>query len=113
MPELPEVSTMCIGLAASMAAVLLAAGKKGKRYSLPHSRIMIHQPLGGFQGQASDIDIQAREILKIRDELNRILTQHTGQDMEKIKKDTDRDYFLNSQDALEYGIIDKVMTPKG
>jgi ATP-dependent Clp protease protease subunit len=108
-----EVSTMCIGLAASMAAVLLAAGKKGKRYSLPHSRIMIHQPLGGFQGQASDIDIQAREILKIRDELNRILTQHTGQDMEKIKKDTDRDYFLNSQDALEYGIIDKVMTPKG
>ena len=107
-----EVSTMCVGMAASMAAVLLSAGKKGKRHALPHSRIMIHQPLGGFQGQASDIDIQAREILKTRDELNRLLSHHTGQSLDKIVKDTDRDYYMSANEAVQYGVIDQVMPAK-
>lgn len=105
----PDVSTFCLGMAASMAAVLLAAGEKGKRFALPHSRVMIHQPLGGFQGQASDIDIQAREILKIREELNQILVSHTGQKIEKIQSDTDRDRYLTAGEAKEYGIIDKIV----
>ncbi len=106
----PDVSTMCIGQAASMGAILLAGGASGKRYCLPHSRIMIHQPLGGFQGQASDFDIHAREILAIRERLNRILAKHTGQDLETIKKDTDRDNFMGADEALEYGLIDEVLT---
>ncbi len=106
----PDVSTMCMGQAASMGALLLAGGAEGKRYALPHSRVMIHQPLGGFQGQASDIDIHAREILQTRDRLNRILAKHTGQTLEKIQQDTDRDNFMSSNDALEYGLIDKVLT---
>ncbi|MCF6250224.1 MAG: ATP-dependent Clp endopeptidase proteolytic subunit ClpP [Methylococcaceae bacterium] len=105
-----DVSTMCIGQAASMGSLLLTAGAKGKRYCLPHSRIMIHQPLGGFQGQASDIDIHAREILLIREKLNNILSFHTGQDVEKIQQDTDRDNFLGAEDAMEYGLIDKVLS---
>lgn len=108
----PDVSTMCIGQAASMAALLLAGGAPGKRYCLPNSRVMIHQPLGGFQGQASDIDIHAREILQTRDRLNRILAKHTGQLLEKIQQDTDRDYFMSSNEALEYGLIDKVLTTR-
>lgn len=106
----PDVSTMCIGQAASMGALLLAGGKKDKRYCLPHSRVMIHQPLGGFQGQASDIEIHAKEILEIRHRLNLILASHTGQKLDIIEKDTDRDNFMNANDALEYGIIDKVMS---
>lgn len=105
-----DVSTMCIGQAASMGSLLLTAGAKGKRFCLPHSRVMIHQPLGGFQGQASDIDIHAREILLIRDKLNNILSHHTGRDVETIQKDTDRDNFLSAQDAVEYGLIDKVLS---
>jgi len=105
----PDVSTMCVGQAASMGAVLLAGGAKGKRYSLPHSRVMIHQPLGGFQGQASDIQIHAEEILLIRDKLNRILSRHTGQPLEKIERDTDRDNFMSSEEAREYGIVDIVL----
>ena len=105
----PDISTLCVGQAASMGAVLLAGGSKGKRYCLPHSRVMIHQPLGGFQGQASDIDIHAREILKIRDQLNKILSDHTGQPIEKIGEDTERDNFMSSSDAAEYGIIDEVL----
>ena len=105
----PDVSTLCIGQAASMGALLLAGGAAGKRYSLPHSRIMIHQPLGGFQGQASDIDIHAREILSVRDRLNRILAHHTGQPIEKIAGDTDRDNFMSGEDAVNYGLIDKVL----
>jgi ATP-dependent Clp protease protease subunit len=105
----PDVSTLCIGQAASMGALLLAGGAAGKRYSLPHSRIMIHQPLGGFQGQASDIDIHAREILAVRDRLNRILANHTGQPIEKIAGDTDRDNFMSGEDAVNYGLIDKVL----
>lgn len=105
----PDVSTMCIGQAASMGALLLTGGAKGKRYCLPHSRMMIHQPLGGFQGQASDIDIHAREILSIREKLNQILANHTGQPMEKIQLDTDRDNFLSANDAVNYGLIDKVL----
>ncbi len=105
-----DVSTMCIGQAASMGSLLLTAGAKGKRFCLPHSRVMIHQPLGGFQGQASDIDIHAREILLIREKLNNILSHHTGQDVETIQKDTDRDNFLSAQDAVEYGLIDKVLS---
>lgn len=105
-----DVSTMCIGQAASMGSLLLTAGAKGKRYCLPHSRVMIHQPLGGFQGQASDIDIHAREILLIREKLNKILSFHTGQDVEKIQQDTDRDNFLGAEDAVEYGLIDKVLS---
>ncbi len=105
----PNVSTLCIGQAASMGAVLLAGGEAGKRYALPNSRILIHQPLGGFQGQASDIDIHAREILTIRERLNGILAKHSGQDIEKIKQDTDRDYFMDSQHAMDYGLIDSVL----
>ncbi len=106
----PDVSTMCIGQAASMGALLLTGGTKGKRYCLPHSRMMIHQPLGGYQGQASDIDIHAREILLIRDKLNKVLAYHTGQPIEKIQQDTDRDNFLSSDDAVSYGLIDKVLS---
>jgi ATP-dependent Clp protease protease subunit len=104
-----DVSTMCLGQAASMGAVLLAAGAKGKRYCLPHSRVMIHQPLGGFQGQASDIDIHAREILKTRHLLNEILAKHTGQEIENIAQNTDRDNFMDPQQAQEYGLVDKVL----
>ncbi|HKJ09619.1 MAG TPA: ATP-dependent Clp endopeptidase proteolytic subunit ClpP [Gammaproteobacteria bacterium] len=105
----PDVSTMCIGQAASMGAVLLAGGAAGKRYCLPHSRMMIHQPLGGFQGQASDIDIHAKEILLVRERLNRILSQHTGQPLEKIEQDTDRDRFMGAEESKEYGLIDAVL----
>ncbi|MEY6433318.1 ATP-dependent Clp endopeptidase proteolytic subunit ClpP [Thioalkalicoccus limnaeus] len=108
----PEVSTMCIGQAASMGALLLAGGAKGKRFCLPHSRMMIHQPLGGFQGQATDIDIHAREILFIRDRLNQILSHHTGQPIEKIAEDTERDRFMGGDVAVEYGLIDKVLTER-
>ena len=108
----PDVSTMCIGQAASMGALLLTGGAKGKRYSLPHSRVMIHQPLGGYQGQASDIAIHAQEILGIREKLNRVLAEHTGQPIEKIRQDTDRDNFLSSSDAVDYGLIDKVLTSR-
>lgn len=108
----PDVSTMCIGQAASMGALLLTGGAKGKRYCLPHSRMMIHQPLGGFQGQASDIDIHAREILLIRDKLNKILSDHTGQPIEKVQQDTDRDNFLSANDAVTYGLIDKVLSSR-
>ncbi len=108
----PDIATICMGQATSMAALLLAAGTKGKRYALPHSRIMIHQPLGGTQGQATDIDIHAKEILKMRDTLNHILFQHTGQPIEKVKKDTERDYFMTSEEAKEYGIVDKVITTR-
>ena len=109
----PDVSTMCIGQAASMGALLLAGGTNGKRYCLPHSRMMIHQPLGGFQGQASDIDIHAREILQVRDRLNRILAKHTGQPVEKIAIDTDRDNFMGGGEAVEYGLIDAVLSFRG
>lgn len=108
----PDVSTMCIGQAASMGALLLAGGAPGKRYCLPHSRVMIHQPLGGFQGQASDIDIHAREILATRDRLNRILAKHTGQPLERIQIDTDRDNFMSGEDAARYGLIDKVLASR-
>jgi ATP-dependent Clp protease protease subunit len=108
----PQISTVCVGQAASMGAVLLAAGAKGKRYSLPHSRIMIHQPLGGFQGQAADIDIQAREILRMREDLNNILMKHTGQSLKKIEKDTDRDLFMNGKQAQEYGLVDEVIATR-
>ncbi|GAB4521499.1 MAG: ATP-dependent Clp endopeptidase proteolytic subunit ClpP [Haliangiales bacterium] len=107
-----DVATICMGQAASMGAFLLGAGTKGKRYSLPHARIMIHQPLGGFQGQATDIDIHAREILKTRDTLNEIWASHTGQPLERIKEDTERDYFMSAAQAAEYGIIDEVITEK-
>jgi ATP-dependent Clp protease, protease subunit len=103
------VSTICVGQAASMGAVLLAGGAKGKRYALPHSRVLIHQPLGGVQGQASDIDIQAREILRMREEINRIFTYHTGQSIEKIQQDTERDFFMTAAQALDYSIIDQIM----
>lgn len=106
----PDVVTICLGQAASMGAVLLAAGAKGKRYALPHSRILLHQPMGGFEGPAADVDIQAREILRLREELNQILTEHTGQPLEKIKADTDRDFYMTSYQAKEYGIIDEVVT---
>lgn len=109
----PDVSTLCTGLAASMGAFLLAAGAKGKRYSLPNSRIMIHQPLGGAQGQAADIEIQAREILYLRDRLNHILAEKTGRNVEQISKDTDRDNFMSAAEAVEYGMIDKVLTNRG
>jgi len=108
----PDVSTLCLGQAASMAAWLLAAGAKGKRYALPHARIMLHQPLGGVQGQASDIDIQAREILRLREQLNNILTKHTGQSLQRIERDTDRDLFLTSKQALEYGLLDEVIVSR-
>lgn len=108
----PQVSTLCVGQAASMGALLLAGGAPGKRYCLPHSRVMIHQPLGGFQGQASDIDIHAREILLIRERLNTILAKHTGQPLEKIQNDTDRDNFMGAREAKEYGIIDEVLSSR-
>ena len=109
----PDVSTMCVGQAASMGAILLAGGTKGKRYALPHSRMMIHQPLAGFQGQASDIDIHAREVLETRDRLNRILSKHTGQTVEKIGRDTERDNFMGGESAVAYGLIDRVMDRRG
>ena len=105
----PDISTMCLGQASSMGALLLAAGAKGKRFCLPHSRVMIHQPLGGFQGQATDIDIHAREILKIREQLNEILAAHTGQTVKTIAKDTERDNFMGPAEALEYGLVDQVL----
>jgi ATP-dependent Clp protease, protease subunit len=105
----PDVSTMCIGQAASMGALLLTGGAAGKRYSLPHSRMMIHQPLGGFQGQATDIEIHTKEILKIKDQLNQIMANHTGQDIETIKKDTERDNFMGGNTAVDYGLIDEVL----
>lgn len=108
----PDVSTLCLGQAASMGAVLLAAGAKGKRYALPHSRIMLHQPMGGFQGPASEIEIHAREILRIREELNQILVKHTNQPIEKIRVDTDRDFFMGPDEAVKYGIIDEVVLQK-
>ncbi len=105
----PDVSTYCVGLAASMGALLLTAGAKGKRHCLPHARIMIHQPLGGARGQASDIEIQAKEILYLKDRLNEILARHSGQSLERIKKDTDRDNYLSAREAVEYGLIDRVV----
>ncbi|XOK58486.1 ATP-dependent Clp endopeptidase proteolytic subunit ClpP [Paenibacillus elgii] len=105
----PDVSTLCIGLAASMGAFLLSGGTKGKRYALPNSEVMIHQPLGGAQGQASDIEIGARRILKLRDKLNGLLAAHTGQPLDTVERDTDRDYFMNAQEALAYGIIDEIL----
>jgi ATP-dependent Clp protease protease subunit len=105
----PDVSTLCIGQAASMGALLLAAGAEGKRYTLPHARIMIHQPMGGFQGQATDIDIHAKEILKLRKTLTSILVRHTGQTARKIQNDTERDYFMNGEEAVKYGIVDKIL----
>ncbi len=108
----PDVATVCIGQAASMGALLLAAGTDGKRFALPNSRIMIHQPLGGAQGQATDIKIQANEILRMKDTLNEILSKHTGQDIEKVADDTDRDYFMSGTEALEYGIVDRVVSDR-
>ncbi len=108
----PDVSCICMGQASSMGAVLLAAGAKGKRYALPHSRILLHQPMGGFQGPATDVDIQAREILRLREELNGILMHHTGQSAEKIQRDTDRDFYMTGPQAKEYGIIDEVVVER-
>ena len=108
----PHISTVCMGQAASMAALLLAAGGKGKRFALPHSRILIHQPLGGFQGQATDIDIQAREILRLKEDLNKILAELTGQPLEKVMNDTERDYFMTSYQAKDYGLIDEIVIRK-
>ncbi|GAB6270661.1 hypothetical protein KN63_06325 [Smithella sp. F21] len=108
----PQISTVCMGQAASMAALLLAAGEKGKRFALPHSRILIHQPLGGFQGQATDIDIQAREILRLKDDLNKIMAELTGQPLEKVMNDTERDYFMTSDQAKGYGLIDEIVIRK-
>jgi len=109
----PDVCTICVGQAASMAAVLLAAGAKGKRYALPHSRIMIHQPMGAFQGQATEVEIQAKEILRLRDILNEILAKHTGQDKRRIAKDTERDFYMSSEEAQKYGIIDHILYKRG
>jgi len=109
----PHVSTLCIGLAASMGAFLLAAGEKGKRFSLPNSKIMIHQPLGGAQGQATDIEIHAREILKTREQMNKITAERTGQPLEKVEKDTERDYFMSAEEAKAYGIVDQVVSSRG
>jgi ATP-dependent Clp protease protease subunit len=108
----PPISTLCLGQAASMAAVLLCAGQKGRRYALPHSRIVIHQPLGGAQGQATDLDIQAREILRVREEMNNIIAKHTGQNLRKIEKDTDRDNIMTPEQAVEYGLIDEVIVSR-
>ncbi len=108
----PKVSTLCMGQAASIAALLLAAGEKGKRFALPHSRILIHQPMGGFQGQATDVDIQAKEILRLREELNAIMVRHTHQPLEKIEADTDRDFYMTGEQAKEYGIIDEVVVKR-
>jgi ATP-dependent Clp protease protease subunit len=109
----PKVETLCMGQAASMAAILLAAGQKGKRFALPHARIMLHQPMGSFQGQATDVDIQAREILRMREELNQILVSHTGKQLEQVQRDTDRDFFMSGQQAKEYGLIDEVILERG
>jgi len=109
----PAVSTICIGQAASMAAVLLAAGEKGKRFILPHARVLLHQVLGGVQGQASDIEIHAREILRVREDLNNILVNHVGQSLDKIQDDTERDFFLTAKEALEYGLVDAIITKRG
>ncbi|MCC6026513.1 MAG: ATP-dependent Clp endopeptidase proteolytic subunit ClpP [Caldimicrobium sp.] len=109
----PDVCTICVGQAASMAAVLLAAGAKGKRYALPHSRIMLHQPMGAFQGQATEVEIQAKEILRLRDILNEILAKHTGQDKKRIAKDTERDFYMSSEEAQKYGIIDHILYKRG
>jgi ATP-dependent Clp protease protease subunit len=106
----PDISTLCMGQAASMGAILLSAGAKGKRYTLPHARVMIHQPLGGFQGHAADIEIQAKEILKLRERLDMVLSKHTGQSLKRIQEDTDRDFFMVAQEAREYGIVDEVVT---
>ncbi len=108
----PDVTTLCIGQAASMAAVLLAAGTKGKRYALPSARILLHQPMGGFQGQASDIDIHAQEILRIKQRINSMLVEATGQDLERIERDTDRDFFMSAQEAVEYGLVDRVIVDR-
>lgn len=108
----PDIVTICLGQAASMAAILLSAGTKGKRFALPHSRIMIHQPLGGAQGQATDIEIQAKEILRMRDLLNKILAEHTGQPLHRVQKDTDRDFYMSPQEAKEYGIIDEILVKR-
>ena len=108
----PKVSTLCMGQAASIAALLLSAGEKGRRYALPHSRILIHQPMGGFQGQASDVDIQAKEILRLREELNQILVKHTHQTVERIQTDTDRDFYMTGYQAKEYGIVDEVVVQR-
>jgi len=108
----PDVSTICVGQAASMGSLLLAGGTKGKRFCLPHSRIMIHQPSGGFQGQASDIDIHAREVLKLRQRLNEILAKHTGQSVEKIAQDSDRDNFMGAEEAVQYGLVDTILTAR-
>ncbi len=108
----PDVSTLCLGQASSMGALLLTAGAEGKRFSLPHSRILIHQPLGAFQGQATDVEIQAKEILRMREKLNEILAHHTGQPLEKIQRDTDRDFFMSGEEAREYGIVDKVIVER-
>lgn len=108
----PDVTTTCVGQAASMGALLLCAGAKGKRFSLPHARIMIHQPLGGFQGQASDLEIQAKEMLRVKEDLNQVLVRHTGQPMPKIQQDTDRDYFMTAEQARDYGLIDTVIENK-
>jgi ATP-dependent Clp protease protease subunit len=109
----PDVSTLCTGMAASMGAFLLSAGTKGKRFSLPNSRVMIHQPLGGAQGQATDIEIHAREILRLRGDLNKLLAEHTGQPLEKIERDTERDYFMSAAEAQAYGLVDKVIAKRG
>jgi ATP-dependent Clp protease protease subunit len=106
------VATLCLGQASSMGAVLLSGGTKGMRYALPNSRILIHQPMGGFQGQATDIDIQAREIIRMKSALNDILARHTGQPLEKVEKDTDRDYFMSAQEAMDYGVVDKILTSR-
>ena len=108
----PQVTTLCMGQASSMAALLLAAGAPGKRSSLPHARILIHQPLGGFQGQATDVDIQAREILRLREELNQIMAKHTGQPMDRINRDTERDFFMSGEQAKEYGLVDEVISQR-
>ena len=108
----PDVSTICIGQAASMGALLLTAGTKGKRFALPHARILIHQPLGGFQGQATDVDIQAREILRLREKLNELLVKHTGQSIEKIRQDTERDFYMSPDQARDYGLVDEVIVSK-
>ena len=108
----PDVSTICVGQAASGGALLLAAGKKGKRLALPHARVLIHQPIGGAEGQATDIDIQAKEILRLRQELNEILAKHTGQPLERIKKDTERDFFMSAEEAKKYGIVDEIITSR-
>jgi ATP-dependent Clp protease protease subunit len=105
----PDIATYCIGQAASMGALLLMAGTKGKRYALPHSRVMIHQPMGGFQGQATDVEIHAKEILKTKDTLNKIVSRHTGQPMDKVQRDTDRDFFMSGEEAKDYGIVDEVI----